>query len=1360
MARLQQTQRKRVGSVLCLPVDVVAAIAAENTIVKWGNGLAITGTYSSSLLSLSSTSSELFMGESDQTSGNSSMSTPPSNRLTSSQLTTETNLVPITSHKLNDHNYLQWSQSMMMFISGRGKDEYLTGDIQKPDSKDAEYRTWRAENNLVMAWLISSVTTEIGENFLLYTTAKDIWEAAKETFSSSKNTSELFQVESTLQDLRQGENTVTIYFTTLTRYWQQLDLFEIHEWKCAEDRAYFKKIVETKRVFKFLMGLDKSLDEDLSSGRMIGNADFRAGLYVLDINTPSIHSASHQGSLSHCFKSVSPSNKESEIMMWHFRLEFLCRHTTTKRCGGTKKPYVLEVARSLLFQSNVPKKFWGEAILTATYLINRMPSRVLNFRSPIQMFQGLYPNSHLMSQIPFKLFGCTAFVHVHSQFRSKLDARALKCILLGYSANQKGYKCFSPATRKFYNTMDVTFFENIPFYSNSGIQGESNKNEFQNWDWSSIIEPNLVSQSSNIYSPAIPTLVPTPTLVPNSDLDKHISPSNSVIDQSPVAYPKHLLLPNDAIKVYERRKTRDIPVQNQQGQETPICQVEPENVQNEVSTDSKSVSGCQQITQSSPGFDPELDLPIAQRKGVRSCTQHPLRSFISYNNLSPKFQAFVTSLDKITIPKSVYEALEIPEWHKATLEEYNALETNGTWVLTTLPPGKRTVGCKWIFSVKQKADGSVDRYKARLVAKGFTQTYGIDYQETFAPVAKLNTIRVLLSIAVNKDWPLFQLDIKNAFLNRDLVEEVYMDIPCGFETEYTQGKVCRLRKTIYGLRQFSRAWFDKFARVLISDGYSKTQADDTLFLKHFTDGRIVVLIVYVDDIILTGNHGEEIKRLKMLLSQKFEIKDLGFLKYFLGMEVARSSQGISVSQRKYTLDLLRETGKIGCKPVETPMDPNTKLMSRTDELAADKGRYQRLVVIHMEAVNRILKYLKKDPVTWRSKKQKVVARSSAEAEFRALALGICEGIWLRRLLKDLRIGTSIKIMCDNQSAIAIAKNPVHHDRTKHVEIDRHFINEKIESKIISLNYVPSKQQAADILTKALFRRNLNELRKICNHLDPDFEEPVKALMYRKYCIYVCIQPLIRDEAFLNTSHKTSLLYAPKDDTMRLFATQSHYADQIAAAVEAENHCTSQMRLLIDQISVQQGQIVALQEEKKRQDEKCRQLSALVQDLERKGVRKMIGEVQVPVAAVVVMACNRADYLERTIKSVLKYQEPVASKYPLFVSQDGTNTDVKRKALSYNQLTYMQHLDFEPVRTERPGEIIAYYKIARHYKWALDQLFIQHNFSRVIILEDDMEIAPDFFDYFEAGAALLDSDKSILAVSSWNDNGQKQFVHDP
>ncbi|XP_024635233.1 alpha-1,3-mannosyl-glycoprotein 2-beta-N-acetylglucosaminyltransferase [Medicago truncatula] len=230
--------------------------------------------------------------------------------------------------------------------------------------------------------------------------------------------------------------------------------------------------------------------------------------------------------------------------------------------------------------------------------------------------------------------------------------------------------------------------------------------------------------------------------------------------------------------------------------------------------------------------------------------------------------------------------------------------------------------------------------------------------------------------------------------------------------------------------------------------------------------------------------------------------------------------------------------------------------------------------------------------------------------------------------------------------------------------------------------------------------------------------------------------------------------------MRLFASQSQYADRLAAAIEAENHCTAQIRSLIDQISLQQGRILDLQQERNRREQECSQIKSLVQDLERKDVRRLIDKVQVPVAAVVIMACNRADYLERTINSVLKYQRPISSRFPLFVSQDGSNSDVKRKALSYDELSHMQHLDFEPVQTERPGELIAYYKIARHYKWALGQLFDKHNFNRVIILEDDMEIAPDFFDYFEAMATLLDKDKSIMAVSSWNDNGQKQFVHDP
>ena len=337
------------------------------------------------------------------------------------------------------------------------------------------------------------------------------------------------------------------------------------------------------------------------------------------------------------------------------------------------------------------------------------------------------------------------------------------------------------------------------------------------------------------------------------------------------------------------------------------------------------------------------------------------------------------------------------------------------------------------------------------MAKGFTQTCGIDYQETFAPVTKMNTIRVLLSLAVNLDWNLHQFDVKNAFLNGDLEEEVYMEIPPGLKQLSGGKQVCRLLKSLYGLKQSPRAWFDRFTKAVKEQGYLQGQLDHTLFIKRTSDGKITILIVYVDDMIVTGDNEVEIARLKGILSQEFEIKDLGPLRYFLGMEVARSSKGISVSQRRYTLDLLEETGMLGYKPSDTLMDPFNKIGTKRDSDLVDKGRYQRLVgkLIYLSytrpdisfAVSTVsqfmnspneehqgavfLRYLKislgkglffkkgtnrgievmsdadwagsltdrqstsgycsfvwGNLVNWRNKKQSVVARSSAEAEFR------------------------------------------------------------------------------------------------------------------------------------------------------------------------------------------------------------------------------------------------------------------------------------------------------------------------------------------------------------------------------------------
>ncbi|KAL0556996.1 hypothetical protein IC582_005514 [Cucumis melo] len=212
------------------------------------------------------------------------------------------------------------------------------------------------------------------------------------------------------------------------------------------------------------------------------------------------------------------------------------------------------------------------------------------------------------------------------------------------------------------------------------------------------------------------------------------------------------------------------------------------------------------------------------------------------------------------------------------MEEMKALEKNNTWEICALPKRHKPVGCKWVFTLKYKVNGTLDGHKARLVAKGFTQTYGVDYSKTFSPVAKLNTVRVLF-VAVNKDRSLYQLDVKNAFLNGDLVEEVYMSPPPGFEAQFGQ-QVCKLQKSLYSLKQSPRTWFDIFTPFVKSQRYSQGHSDHTLFTKVSKTGKIAVLIIYVDDIVLSGDDQAEINQLKQRMGNEFEIKDLRNLEIF------------------------------------------------------------------------------------------------------------------------------------------------------------------------------------------------------------------------------------------------------------------------------------------------------------------------------------------------------------------------------------------------------------------------------------------------------------------------------------------------
>ena len=232
------------------------------------------------------------------------------------------------------------------------------------------------------------------------------------------------------------------------------------------------------------------------------------------------------------------------------------------------------------------------------------------------------------------------------------------------------------------------------------------------------------------------------------------------------------------------------------------------------------------------------------------------------------------------------------------------------------------VSCKWIYKIKTRYDGSIERYKARLVAKGFTQEHGIDYKETFAPVTCISSVRTLLAIVAASKWDLFQMDVKNTFLNGDLSEEIYMQPPPCLSVE--SNKVSHLRRALYGLKQAPRAWFAKFNSTIFYLGYTTSPYDSALFLRRTNKGTLLLLL-YVDDINITGDDRSGIEELKDFLSQQFEMKDLEHLSYFLGLEITHSTDGLYITQAKYASNLLARTGLTDNKTVDTPVELNGHL---------------------------------------------------------------------------------------------------------------------------------------------------------------------------------------------------------------------------------------------------------------------------------------------------------------------------------------------------------------------------------------------------------------------------------------------------
>lgn len=510
-------------------------------------------------------------------------------------------------------------------------------------------------------------------------------------------------------------------------------------------------------------------------------------------------------------------------------------------------------------------------------------------------------------------------------------------------------------------------------------------------------------------------------------------------------------------------------------------------------------------------------------------------------------------LETKTEPTCFGQAIKDPQWRAAVSAEFQALQSQGTWDLIPSSSKYNVLGCKWIFKIKRNMDGSIARHKARLVAQGYQQEFGIDYEETFSPVAKMPTLRTLLTMTVTKDWPILQLDVSNVFLHGDIDHKIYMVQPPGFQDPLYPNHICILKKAIYGLKQAPRQWFATLSSFLHSIGFVSSREDPSLMLFHKL-GICMYLLIYVDDILLTGNDQAAIQTLFQQLNRRFRMKNLGSLSNFLGIEAHRSSTGITLSQSSYALQVMQCAAMIGCKTLSTPASMKEFSSAHSMDDFENPSLYRKIVgklqyltitrpdiayavnracqamhkplQIHYQNLKRIIRYIQgtvthqmliqksdltlhafadsdwasdqttrkstsgncmflgKNLISWSVKKQNTVARSSTEAEYRALAAAATEIAWLRRLLHEFDAPQPAPtiLFCDNISAISLANNPVFHARTKHIEVDYHFIRDYIKSKYIQVHHIRTEDQLADILTKPLSsKRHQHLMNKLTVH---------------------------------------------------------------------------------------------------------------------------------------------------------------------------------------------------------------------------------------------------------------------------------------
>ncbi|KAK2388640.1 putative mitochondrial protein [Trifolium repens] len=721
-----------------------------------------------------------------------------------------------------------------------------------------------------------------------------------------------------------------------------------------------------------------------------------------------------------------------------------------------KNRTIQESARVMLHAKNVPYHFWAEAMNTACYVHNRVTLRKGTTSTLYELWKDRKPTvKH------FHIFGSECFILADREPRRKLDPKSEKGFFLGYSTNSRAYRV--------YNTKTQVVMESV----------------------------NVVVKDSS---------------------DKE----NEGVDQgTPVSVNAE---PDDGAST---------PASMNEADERTIEEDSDESARPQATSKGPSV----RVQKNHP-----LDLVIGNPE--QGITTRRTNDVVANS-------CFVSLFE----PKNVKEALTDEAWIEAMQEELNQFERSEVWYLVPRPEDVNVIGTKWVYKNKSDENGTVTRNKARLVAQGYTQIEGLDFDETFAPVARLESIRLLLGVACILKFKLYQMDVKSAFLNGYLQEEVYVEQPKGFVDPEHPNYVYKLKKALYGLKQAPRAWYERLTQFLEEQGYRKGGSDKTLFVKQ-EKGKFIIAQIYVDDIVFGGMSNAMVQHFVQQMQSEFEMSLVGELTYFLGLQIKQMDDTIFISQSKYARNIIKKFGMDNATHKRTPAPTHLKLTKDEKGISVDQSLYRSMIgsllyltasrpdityavgvcaryqadpkVSHLTQVKRILKYvngtsdygimyshcenstlygscdadwagsaddrkstsggcffLGTNLISWFSKKQNCVALSTAEAEYVAAGSSCSQLVWMKQMLKEYDVEQdALTLYCDNMSAINISKNPIQHSKTKHIDIRHHYIRDLVESKIVVLEHVGTKEQIADIFTKALDAVQFEKLRGklgICLH---------------------------------------------------------------------------------------------------------------------------------------------------------------------------------------------------------------------------------------------------------------------------------------